>query len=466
MDEITNRFLELFNEISQIPRESGKEKKFADFLELFAKKNNLKCYRDENNNVLIKKRGNKENNEPIILQAHIDMVCVKREDSNHNFEVDPIEIVRNGDIISAKDTSLGADQGIGLAIMLLILENNQIKHPDLECLFTTEEETTFNGAVNFDYSKLNGKRMINLDHCKDDSIVIGCDADICNKYIFEGELITSNIPSYKIKISNVKGGNSGIEIERSNKSAIIRMAKIIQKLQAEDDVLVCKISGGDSEGDIATSCESIIKTKIKDIENKIIDNSLEDDMQVQVNKIDNNLSFSTEDSKKIINEIMSLKQGVIASNNNVITSGNIGIVETMTNKVIITGILRSLKEKDLQKYNQEHYLISSNNNFIVEEIYQDSAWIPNMNSKLKENYKNIYYKVNGAYPDFEITHGGLECSCISEKIKGLDMISIGSIIEDFHTVNEKMYISSCKKTIKVLLTYLECENNEIELKRK
>ena len=426
----------------------------------------MKCYRDENNNVLIKKRGNKENNEPIILQAHMDMVCVKREDSNHNFEVDPIEIVRNGDIILAKDTSLGADQGIGLAIMLLILENNQIKHPDLECLFTTEEETTFNGAVNFDYSKLNGKRMINLDHCKDDSIVIGCDADICNKYIFEGELITSNIPSYRIKISNVKGGNSGIEIERSNKSAIIRMAKIIQKLQAEDDVLVCKISGGDSEGDIATSCESIIKTKIKDIENKIIDNSLEDDMQIQVNKIDNNLSFSTEDSKKIINEIMSLKQGIIASNNNVITSGNIGIVQTMTNKVIITGILRSLEEKDLQKYNQEHYLISSNNNFIVEEIYQDSAWIPNMNSKLKENYKNIYYKVNGAYPDFEITHGGLECSCISEKIKGLDMISIGSIIEDFHTVNEKMYISSCKKTIKVLLTYLECENNEIELKRK
>lgn len=466
MDEITNRFLELFNEISQIPRESGKEKKFADFLELFVKKNNLECYRDENNNVLIKKSGNKENNKPIILQAHMDMVCVKREDSNHNFEVDPIEIVRNGDIISAKDTSLGADQGIGLAIMLLILENNQIKHPDLECLFTTEEETTFNGAINFDYSRLNGKRMINLDHCKDDSIVIGCDADICNKYIFEGELITSNIPSYRIKISNVKGGNSGIEIERSNKSAIIRMAKIIQKLQAEDDVLVCKISGGDSEGDIATSCESIIKTKIKDIENKIIDDSLEDDMQIQVNKIDNNLSFSTEDSKKIINEIMNLKQGVIASNNNVITSGNIGVVETMTNKVIITGILRSLEEKDLQKYNQEHYLISSNNNFIVEEIYQDSAWIPNMNSKLKENYKNIYYKVNGDYPDFEITHGGLECSCIFEKIKGLDMISIGSIIEDFHTVNEKMYISSCKKTIKVLLTYLECENNEIELKRK
>lgn len=128
MVETTNRFLELFYKISQIPRESGKEKRFADFLVNFAKENNLEYYRDKTNNVLIKKHGNKENNEPIILQAHIDMVCVKKDNSNHNFEVDPIEIVKNGDVISAKDTSLGADQGIGLAIMLLILEilNNKI----------------------------------------------------------------------------------------------------------------------------------------------------------------------------------------------------------------------------------------------------------------------------------------------------------------------------------------------------
>ena len=460
MNEIINRFLELFYKISQIPRESSKEKKFADFLEIFAKENNLEYYRDKSNNVLIKKHGNKENNEPVILQAHIDMVCVKGENSNHNFDIDPIEIIKNGDVISARDTSLGADQGIGLAMMLLILESSKIKHPDLECLFTTEEETTFNGAVSFDYSKLNGKRLINLDHCKDNSIVIGCDADICNKYIFEGKLITSSIPSYKIKISNVKGGNSGIEIdERSNKSAIILMAKILQKLQIVDDVLIYEISGGKSEGDIATSCECIIKTKIKDIENKVKENFQEDNIQIQVNKTLMDLSFSVEDSKKIIKEIIKLKQGLVETKDNIITSGNIGIIETKKNKVIITGILRSIEEKELQKQNRENYSISKKNDFVVEEIYQDSAWIPNINSKLKEDYKNIYYKVNGDYPDFEITHGGLECSCISKRMKGLDIISIGSIIEDFHTVNEKMYISSCEKTITTLLAYLECENN-------
>jgi dipeptidase D len=459
MNQITNRFLELFYKISQIPRESGKEKRFTDFLEMFAKENDLECYRDKSNNVLIKKHGNKENNKPIILQAHIDMVCVKRENSNHNFDIDPIEVIKNGDVISAEDTSLGADQGIGLAIMLLLLESSKIKHPDLECLFTTEEETTFNGAVNFDYSKLNGKRLINLDHCKDDSIVIGCDADICNKYIFEGKLITSSIPSYKIKISNVKGGNSGVEIERSNKSAIMLLAKIIQELQKEEDVLICSISGGKSEGDIATSCDCIIKTEIKDIENKIKEKLLEDNIQLQVNKTPMELSFSIENSKKIINEIINLKQGLVVAKNNIITSGNVGIIETEKNKVIIEGILRSLEEKDLRKQNRENYIISKKNDFVVEEIYQDSAWIPNINSKLKEDYANIYYKLNGEYPEFEITHGGLECSCIAKRITGLDIISIGSIIEGCHTVNEKMYISSCEKTIKTLLAYLECENN-------
>ena len=456
---ITNRFLELFYKLSQIPRESGKEKRFADFLEAFAKENNLECYRDKSNNVLIKKSGNKKNNEPIILQAHMDMVCVKTENSNHDFDTDPIEIVRNGDMISAKDTSLGADQGIGLAIMLLILESSKIKHPDLECLFTTEEETTFHGAENFDYSKLKGKRLINLDHCKDDSIVIGCDADICNQYIFEGKHITTNMPSYRITISDVEGGNSGVEIERSSQNAIIIMAKIIQKLQAEKEVYICQILGGDSENDIATSCKCIIKTDIKDIENKIKSYIEEKHIGIQIDEVDSEMSFSSEDSKKIIEEIINLKQGLITNRNNIITSGNIGKIETINTKIVITGILRSIEESEMEEQNHENKRVSKSNNFETEEVYKDLAWIPNVNSKLKENYKNIYYQVNGEYPDFEITHGGLECSCMAQRITGLDMISIGSIIEDFHTVNEKMYISSCEKTIKTLLTFLECENN-------
>lgn len=454
MNEITNRFLQLFYKISKIPRESGKEEKFADFLEKFAIERNLEYYRDDFNNLLIKKKGNKFHNETIILQAHIDMVCVKRENSNHNFNIDPIDIIRDGDIIFAKDTSLGADQGIGLAIMLLILESDTIKHPDLECMFTTEEETTFNGVVNFDYSKLEGKMLINLDHCKDDTIIIGSDADICNEYIFEGNLEENDLQSYEISVKDIKGGNSGVYIERSGSNAISVIAEIIQELQKKDDVFICSINGGESEIDIATSCKAIIKTRITDIYNKV--KELNIDENIQIRELNNELSFSIEDSKKIISQLLELKQGIVKEQNgDLVVSGNIGVFNIIENKVFIQGVLRSIDVELLKKYNNENLSISENNHFTVKEIYQDSAWIPNNTSKLLDDYKKAYYRVNGSIPIVEIAHGGLECSSIMKRTNNMDIISIGSIIEDFHTVNERMYISSCEKTIKTLLEYLK-----------
>ena len=454
METLINRFLELFYKISEIPRESGKEGKFASFLEEFTKEHHLYCFRDESNNVLIKKKGNKENNNPIVLQAHIDMVCVKRENSNHNFNTDSIDVIRDGDIIFAKDTSLGADQGIGLAIMLLILESDTIKHPDLECMFTTEEETTFNGAVNFDYSKLKGKMLINLDYCKDDTIIVGSDADICNEYIFEGNLEENDLQAYEISVKNLKGGNSGDYIERSSRNAISIIARIIQELQKIDDLFLCSIDGGESEIDIATSCKAIIKTRIADIYNKA--KELNVDGNIQICEIKNELSFSIEDSKRIISQILKLKQGIVKKQDgDTVVSGNIGVINTIENKVFIQGVLRSIDVEQLKNYNNENLSISENNHFTVKEIYQDSAWIPNEKSKLLDDFKKAYYRVNGSTPIVDIAHGGLECSSIMKRTNNMDIISIGSIIEDFHTVNERMYISSCEKTIKTLLEYLK-----------
>ncbi len=200
-ETLINNFLR----ISKIPRESGQEDKIADFLVNIAKENNLDYFKDENNNVLIKKKG-KMNSTPIALQAHLDMVCVKNKDSNHDFQNDGIEVIIDGDKVIAKDTSLGADQGVGLSMMLTIMEDKNLLHPDLEFLFTTEEETTFNGSVNFPYSKVESKRLINLDNSKDNSIFIGADGDICNEYTYNGELIENDLPSYKILINGFPGG--------------------------------------------------------------------------------------------------------------------------------------------------------------------------------------------------------------------------------------------------------------------
>lgn len=216
-----------FVRISKIYRESGHEEKIADFFVNIAKENDYYWYIDENHNVLIKKNGSLEA-ESIALQAHLDMVCVKEKNSNHNFETDRIDVVIDGNQVTARDTSLGADQGVGLAIMLTILEDKSLIHPSLEFIFTVEEETTFKGAVTFPYNLVESKRMINLDNSKDDTVFVGTDGDICNEYCFSGDLIKNDFPSYKITLEDFSGGNSSENIILSENNAITTMARMLE----------------------------------------------------------------------------------------------------------------------------------------------------------------------------------------------------------------------------------------------
>lgn len=458
MGNLVEDFWNNFCNISKIPRQSGKEEKIADFLEKFAKSYDLEVYRDKNNNVLIKKDGNKEINDNIILQAHMDMVCVKSAESNHDFEKEGINVIKEGDLVYAKDTSLGADQGIGMAIMLSILQNSRIKHPNLECLFTTEEETTFNGAVKFDYKKLKGKKLINLDHCEDDSVIIGCDADICNEYILTGKKEHINKPSYKIKISGIVGGNSGCELFNNRTNAIILMAKILKNLE---DINIVDINGGQSPEDIANSCECTIKTDLKNVEEKIKqiinnENINSEEPILAVETADYEYAFSKNLSDKIIKQILNSKDQIITKKeNDIISSENLGIIQTVDNCIKIKGILRNIDEEELEKCNKEKIKLAKDNSFSVSEIYRDSAWNICKESKLLKIYKETYYQLERKYPQVKITHGSIECSVFSKNITKVDMISIGSIIENFHTINEKMYFSSCEKIIKLLVKVLE-----------
>ena len=203
-----------FLRISKIPRMSGGEKQISDFFVEVAKNNNLVYYQDENNNLLIKKKGNTAG-DTIAFQAHLDMVCVKKEGSSHDFNADGIDVLINGDEVTAKDTSLGADQGVGLALMLTLIENNTLNHPDLEFLFTIEEETTFKGAITFPYDKVSSKKMINLDYCMDNAIIVAAAGDVVNEYIYEGSLSKKDLNSYKLIVEGLDGGNSGENIEKS-----------------------------------------------------------------------------------------------------------------------------------------------------------------------------------------------------------------------------------------------------------
>ena len=433
-ETLINNFLR----ISRIPRESGHEEKIADFFVNVAKENNLYYFKDENNNVLIKKKGN-INSKPIALQAHLDMVCVKSRDSNHDFGKDGIEVIIDGDKVTAKDTTLGADQGVGLTMMLTIMEDNNLKHPDLDFLFTVEEETTFKGAVTFPYSKVESKRLINLDYAKDDVVVNGSDGDILNEYSIKGKIIENNLPSYKILIDNFPGGNSGENIELSRNNAITTMAQLLK----EKDILLSRINGGTFENDLATYCEVIIHTNL-DVE-KIFKN-----LDSKIEKVDSRYSFSEEDTRNIINEILELKCGYISSNN---ASGNLGIIKTKDNEVKIYYIVRSIDEIELDGISSKSKAL--NNHFQVNEIYRDSVWKVNKESELFNKYKNLYFREFNEYPKEEIGHGGTECSSIKKRIADLDIISIGANMVKIHSIDETTYISSWLKTFNFLIKFLE-----------
>lgn len=433
-ETLINNFLR----ISKIPRESGYEEKIADFFVNVAKENNLYYFKDENNNVLIKKKGNVDS-KPIALQAHLDMVCVKSKDSNHNFENDGIEVIIDGDKVTAKDTSLGADQGVGLSIMLTIMEDNNLKYPDLEFIFTTEEETTFNGAVNFPYSKVESKRLINLDNSKDNSIFIGADGNICNEYIYNGDLIENDLPSYKILIDGFPGGNSGEDVNLSENNAITTMAKLLK----DKDVFIRSIDGGTSENDLATFCEVVINTSL-DVKEVF------KELNVKIDKFDNKISFSKQDTQNILNEISDLKCGYITKNK---ASANLGLIKTANNTVTIYYVFRSMDENELEMINNESKNL--NNNFNVNEIYTDSIWKVDYESKLLSQYKELYFKEYSEHPLEEIGHGSIECASIKKRIVELDIISIGSNIKRHHTIDEVTFVSSWLKTFGLLIKFLE-----------
>lgn len=437
-----NKLLDNFIRVAAIPRDSGKEEKIADFFVNVAKKNNLYYFKDKNNNVLIKKTGSIPG-PSIGIQAHLDMVCEKTSDSNHNFNNDPINVIVNGDIVKANNTTLGADQGVGLAIMLTLIEDKELVAPNIEFIFTVEEETSFNGADTFPYYLLTTKRIINLDSCNDDVVYIGSEADIANEYIYNINYIKNDLPTYKMEITTQCEGNSGEYINESKNNAIYRAFEILSKL----NVQLISVFGGKNEDDIANSCA------IKFSSNENIDELLNREDCI-ISKSESDYAINENDSKEIINNVLLMKSGFIDDG----ISANLGYINTNNNKILFNYLIRSKSDNKLDKYNN---LINSKvTRFACNEMYRDDSFkIPN-NSKLLLQYEKVYKDAIKKNVKKEICTGGIECAVISSKIKDLDIISIGSNVDYFHTPNERTYISSWVKIYTLLINMLKvCNKN-------
>ena len=463
IDEKYKKLITFFKELSKVPRNSKKEEKIAEFLCNFAKERNLWYRKDEFNNVLIKRKASigYENRKVIMFQAHTDMVCEKTKDSTHNFDTDPIEIIDEGDILRAKDTTLGADDGIGVAYLLLLLDDKDIKLPAIECLFTTQEEIGMNGARAFDYSDINASYLINLDGEEENTAIVGCAGGVSITYSKVVNLQKCKDKAYKLEISGLYGGHSGVDIDKGRTNSNLLVALLLEDIS---DIKIVSFNGGSKDNAIANRSEIVFLSNLN--VKSIIDKNLSgvtfenEDKNVEINVSildDTEYNYiSNGESLKFLSLIRGLRQNVIEYSKDieglVETSGNIGVVNIQKGKISIVESLRSSvdeKRDEIKEYNNN---LASSLEYEIKEEGEYPGWKYNKNSKLEKIYIQAYKKYHdGNDPIVCAIHAGVECGMIYEKLPHLDMISLGPDVKDVHTVNEKLYLLSCKTLLKTLL---------------
>ena len=468
-----NEVLKYFYEISKIPRMSGKEEKIADYVENFAKERKLKCIRDIHNNIIIFKDPTKWNNseESIMLQCHLDMVCEKEENSNHDFEKEGLEVYTEGDYIKAKNTTLGADNGIGIAIILAILNSNKINHPKIEAIFTVEEETTMEGAKQIDVSMLESKKMICLDNMNEKELWIGC----AGAKIFEYEIECNrqkNSKDYvliKVEISGFRGGHSGKDISKNRGNPIKEMGNLLDDLSKKYNLYLKNIYGGRKVNVIPRECYSEIYIKNADfvkINQEIVNynrllkkKSINDneDIRVNVRKIEqiDNYSYDASITSKVINIIKDIKDGVYCKDKyeNPLVSLNIGKIESFSDKVKISFSIRSNRNEMVKKLEKELGDIVSKYK-IQERKSELSGYEHKERSIFVDTCKAIYRKYFVMNPKVIDMHICLEAGFFANKIPKLDFIAIAPNIYDAHSPKERCSISSLKKVYNYIILIL------------
>ncbi len=464
MNQFYERFLFYFNEISKIPRNSGEEKLISNYIVHFAQEHNLEFFQDEYNNVLIKKAATGNKQDTIILQGHLDMVCIKDTTSNHDFQTKGIDLLIGKKFITANKTTLGADNGVAIAYMLVILESD-INHPNLECLFTTDEEEGMSGIKNFDFNLLKGKYFINLDNETENEVIIGSAGGIKTKfYQTNQERINNFLPTYKIEISNLAGGHSGVEIDKGLYNSNLLTAELLQFLQKEEKIFISEFIGGKKDNAISNYTECIVHSNIENIENKIQEfkkqlvlNQKDQNLKINVSIVKNSDSYDETTSKHIINFLIHCRQNVITrfDDGTLCTSANIGMVNISKNKNEIMTLLRSGDEKDLNNIIRQNERIADTYNY--KYVYSDSypVWSSNKISLLLEKYINLYKNITNKKIKAKRIHAGLECCIVKQKKKDMDMISIGPNIKNAHTTEEKLEIISCQEILYTLIKLLE-----------
>jgi len=460
--------LRYFETISGIPRGSGNEKGISDYLVAFAKERGLWVHQDKALNVIIKKPGTKgyENAPTIILQGHMDMVCEKNAETVHDFVKDPIKLVVEGDFLKAEGTTLGADNGVAVAMALALLDSFDIPHPPLEVLITTCEEVGLLGAAALDGTLLEGRLLLNMDSGEEGFFCVCCAGG--------GRVDLSYAPDYcdlpagyavkTLKIKGLKGGHSGIDITKERANSNRLLGRVLRILQSKFAVQFCGINGGSKENAIPREAEAVIAfdgakggelaDEVRQIEKGfkreygMSDEGLElclEDCAEDIRKV-----FTRSLCDKIVSALLLLPNGVqamsLALEDLPETSLNIGVVSTAESEIVIaSGVRSSVGSRKDMLFDQIKVLAEATGATIrISGLYP--AWEYNEKSVLRERAMQVFAETFGREAAICGTHGGLECGIFCEKIGGVDIVSFGPDIHEMHTPNEKMSVSSFGRT--------------------
>lgn len=462
-----------FEKISSIPRGSGNMKSIAQFCVGFAVEHNLKYVRDTADNVVIYKNGTAgyENSAPIILQGHLDMVCQKTDDCDIDFTKDGLELYVDGDFIKARGTTLGADNGIAVAMMLAVLESDNIVHPPIEAVFTTDEEIGMIGARALDMSVLRGTRMINLDSDAEGIVTVSCAG---------GSDFVAHLPLEKhraygtpvmLEIKGLKGGHSGVEIDKNRVNANIIAARILTDIKSAVGFSIISINGGDKANAIPNSCKiqlcvedadlfcDTAKKYIDIIKDEIRDREPDFNAQLTAESAKECDVFERDTESKITNALLCAPNGVMEMSAGikglVQTSLNLGILETKNDCILLHFALRSNKQSSLMFLQSRLAALFGILNVPTETFGHYPPWEYRENSPLRDIYCSVYRDTFGKESKIEAIHAGLECGVFDSAIDDFDCIAIGPALYDIHTTRERLSISSTENLYSLIIKILE-----------
>ena len=461
-----------FEEICAIPHGSGNTKMISDYLVNFAKAHDLRYIQDENNNVILFGEGTcgMEGHPPVILQGHMDMVCEKDPDCPIDMAAEGLDVTHNGTFVYAKGTTLGGDDGIAVAMALAVLADKTIPHPPIEAIITVDEEIGLLGAASIDLSELKGRTLINIDSEEEGIFTVSCAGGATATITLPVDRRAVYGPCIRLAVDGLQGGHSGVEIHKNRANANKIMGEFMSRIQKLMPLCLTSFSGGSKDNAIPRSCQANlvamgihldrINTIAEELQAEIREKYDEPEATVQAFDVDalGGNSLSTESTAKVIGLLCAAPNGVQTMSADigglVQTSLNMGIAK-LSDRFSATFSVRSSVNQEKQELLGQLETLAGFYEGSFSKMGEYPAWEYKKDSNLRDTMVKVYTDMFGKAPEVVAIHAGLECGLLSEKLPGLDCVSIGPQMYDIHTSRERLDITSTERTWKFLLEVLK-----------